>query len=230
MSVMAKPKTKVYKRKRSALLRVAIVLLIPIVLFLWADNNLRPVILTMAEARARVMGVKAMNDAVFEVIGKEEIYSDLMSVVLDANGRVSMMQANTARMNELSTEAVLAVLRNLDSIAAQGISIPLGAALGSKLLAGSGPAVHVRIVPAGSVTTEFISEFTSAGINQTRHRIFLEINTNVQMVLPTGAQTATVSAHMPIAESIIVGEVPQSFVDVASKEDLLMLDAVLKGK
>lgn len=214
--------TRVYKRRRRVLPRLVIVFLVPILLFVFADVNLRPVILAMAEARARVMAVQAMNDAVYEVMGDGGIYSDLMSVVLDENGRVSLMQANTARMNELATQATLCVQRNLDSIASQGISVPLGAAMGSKLLAGSGPAVHVQIVPVGDVSTEFKSEFTSAGINQTRHRIFLQISTNVRMIIPTGTKSAAVTAHMAVAESIIVGDVPQSFVDVADQGGILV--------
>ena len=81
----------------------------------------------------------------------------------------------------------------------------------------------MKIVPVGAVSTEFMSEFSSAGINQTRHRIFLKLDTTVQMVIPTGTQTARVSAQVPVAESIIVGAVPDSFVDVANEEDMLNL-------
>ena len=215
--------TRIYRRKRSLLLRLALVMLLPLGRCLWAEHNLRPVILAMAEAQARVLAVQAMNDAVFEVMREGGVYSDLMHVVLDGEGRVSMMQANTARMNELATQAALAVQKNLDAIAEAGVEIPLGAAFGSRLLAGSGPIVHVRVVPVGAVSTEFVSEFTAAGINQTRHRIFLQMDATVQMVIPTGTQTAAVSAHVPVAESIIVGEVPDSFVDVADTEDMLNL-------
>ena len=210
---------KIFRRKgRRPWMCMVAVMLILAGLFIWADVNLRPVILTMAEARARVMAVQAMNNAVFEIMRDGGMYSDLMNVVLDQNGRVSMMQANTARMNELATQIALAVQRNLEVIADEGISIPLGAALGSKLLAGSGPSIRVKIIPMGAVSTEFISEFTAAGINQTRHRIFLQMNTNVQMIIPTGSKTAAVSGHVPVAESIIVGEVPESFVDVNQKD------------
>lgn len=218
----APKKPKRYRRGRwlSGLL---ILLMILAGLFVWAEINLRPVILSMAEAQARVMAVQAMNDAVFEVMRNGGAYVDLMTVVLDEGGRVAMMQANTARMNELATLAALKVQNNLDMIADAGISIPLGAALGLRLLAGSGPRVRVRVVPAGAVTTEFLSEFTSAGINQTRHKIYLQMNATVQMVIPTGTKIAEVAAHVPVAESIIVGQVPESFVDVNDKEDMLNL-------
>lgn len=212
------------KRRRKRLpLRFLLAVLIPAALFFWADANLRPVVLTMAEAQARVMAVQAMNDAVFDVMRSDGLYDDLMTVILDDNGRVSVMRADTAKMNELATTSALRVQQNLSEIAEAGISIPLGAALGGQLFAGSGPRITVRIVPVGAVSTEFKSEFSAAGINQTRHRIFLRIDTTVQMVIPTGTQTAHVSAHVPVAESIIVGEVPDSFVDVANEEDMLNL-------
>lgn len=211
------------RRKNRLPLRLFLAVLLPLALFLWADANLRPVILTMAEAQARVMAVQAMNDAVFEVMRSDGLYDDLMTIVLDENGRVAVMRADTARMNELATTSALRVQQNLSKIAEAGISIPLGAALGIQLFAGSGPRITVKIVPVGAVSTDFKSEFSAAGINQTRHRIFLRIDTTVQMVIPTGTQTAQVSAHVPVAESIIVGEVPDSFVDVANEEDMLNL-------
>jgi len=169
----------------------------------------------MAEARARVLAVRAMYDAVFELIGDAEPYDGLMRIAMDGAGRVSMMQANTARMNELSANAARLVQRNLDALAPRGIGIPLGAALGPRLLAGSGPSITVRVSSVGAVSTEFVSEFTSAGINQTRHRIFLTITSDIRLVIPTGARVATVYAQMAVAESIIVGEVPKAFIEVA---------------
>lgn len=217
--------TKLSRRRRKSRLplRLFLAVLLPLALFFWADANLRPVILTMAEAQARVMAVQAMNDAVFEVMRSDGLYDDLITVVLDENGRVAVMRADTARMNELATTSALRVQQNLSKIAEAGISIPLGAALGIQLFAGSGPRITVKIVPVGAVSTDFKSEFSAAGINQTCHRIFLRIDTTVQMVIPTGTQTAQVSAHVPVAESIIVGEVPDSFVDVANEEDMLNL-------
>jgi sporulation protein YunB len=200
-----------------------LVLALPVLLFIWIDMNLKPVILSMAEAKARVMAVEAVNNAAYEVMRERISYSDLVVVVLDEAGRVAMLQADTMRMNELGTRTALVAQRNLDALAATGIRIPIGSATGSRLLAGSGPSVTVNLVPMGSVTAEFVSEFTSAGINQTRHRIYLKMNTMVRMVIPTGAGQAQVSAYVPIAESIIVGQVPQTFIDTLSDQRISLV-------
>ena len=104
--------------------RLLLVVAVPVALFFWMDANLRPVILSMAEAQARVMAVQAMNDAVFDVMRSGELYDDLMTVVLDESGHVSVMRANTVRMNELATTSALRVQHNLSEIAEAGISIP----------------------------------------------------------------------------------------------------------
>ena len=146
-----------------------------------------------------------------------------MQVSYDATGRVSMLKANTMRMNELGSRIVLKAQRNLEQVAAQSIRIPLGAATRMALLEGLGPGITVRMLPVGSVTTDFKAEFTSAGINQTRHRIYLEAVARVDLVLPNGAQSIAIRAQIPVAESIIIGEVPESYVDVADNDDMLNL-------
>ena len=103
------------------------------------------------------------------------------------------------------------------------VTVPLGAALGMTLLAGSGPGIPVSIVPIGSVATEFATEFESCGINQTRHKVYLQLTASIRIVIPTGAKTTQVSANMLVAESIIVGSVPEGFVGYDLSEEELNL-------
>ena len=97
-------------------------------------------------------------------------------------------------------------------MSSERVSVPRGAALGMTILAGSGPGIPVSIVPIGSVATEFATEFEACGINQTRHKVYLQLTASIRIVIPTGAKTTQVSANMLVAESIIVGSVPEGFV------------------
>ena len=99
--------------------------------------------------------------------------------------------------------------------------VPLGAALGLTLLAGSGPRIPISIVPVGSVQTDFETEFEACGINQTRHKVYLQLSASIRIVIPTGAKTTNVTANMLVAESIIVGKVPESFVGYRLSEEEL---------
>lgn len=134
-----------------------------------------------------------------------------------------MLRADTMRMNELAAKTALMAEDELNSVENQVVRIPLGAALGIKSLSGFGPKMSMQILPVGAVHASFDTEFESAGINQTRHRIFLTLRATVSLIIPTGSQLVEVQSTMPIAESIIVGHVPDSFVDVNDQKDILDL-------
>ena len=161
--------------------------------------------------------------AVQEVLATGVSYDDMMIVQKDDAGRVSLLQANTTLMNSLASETALHAQAALSSLENQFVSIPLGAALGVTILAGSGPRIRVQILPVGAVSALFSTEFQSAGINQTRHKILLTLEATVRLVIPNGVEEVAVSSQMAVAESIIVGLVPDSFVDVNNDSEMLNL-------
>lgn len=187
------------------------------------EQNLSQTMLDMAFAEAYSMAVETLNKAVKLVTENGVEYGDLMDARLDAQGRVTMLRADTMRMNELAAQTALRAEEELNSVENQFVRIPLGAALGIKSLSGFGPKMSMQILPVGAVHASFDTEFESAGINQTRHRIFLTLRATVSLIIPTGSQVVEVQSTMPIAESIIVGEVPDSFVDVNDQKDILDL-------
>jgi sporulation protein YunB len=193
-------------------------LVVCVAAFVILDYNLRPVIIAMAEAKVRAIAVKAINDAVLDIMDKELKYTDLINIIQDKDGGIAMVQANTIRMNELAAQTALMAQENIAQIEEQGIAIPIGSALGGQLLAGRGPRVHIKIIPVGSVITEFVTEFQKAGINQTRQKIYLKARTSIRIVIPTGSSKIEIESQIPISESIIVGSVPQSYVDVTDSE------------
>ena len=185
------------------------------------EQNLSQTLLDMAFAEAYSMAVETLNRAVKDVTADGVGYDELIETRLDQQGRVAMIRANTMRMNELAARTALMAEKELNSFENQFVEIPLGAALGIRFLSGFGPRITVQILPVGAVHTSFDTELATAGINQTRHQIFLKLRATVSLIIPTGSQLVEVESTMPIAESIIVGEVPQSFVDVSNQDDML---------
>ena len=208
-------------KKRSGLRLMVLAVLALSALGLWMEKNLESVILDMAYARAEAMAVEYMHEAVRDVMGDEINYQDMMTVRTDENGRVTMLQANAVRMNELAAFTALQAQARLESADAQSVSIPLGAALGIPFFSALGPRIRVRIVPVSAVSAAFSTEFESAGINQTRHKIYLSLRTTVRLVIPSGARQVSLGSQVLIAESIIVGEVPQSYVQVPDMDGAL---------
>lgn len=209
-----------FRLKRCVLAALALIVAVCAALFFYGLSNLNPIMLSMAQARAQQLAVEAINNAVGEVIGSVG-YEDLVNVVCDEQGRVTMIQANTLLMNELASRASLAAQRNLTQLEDEGVELPLGSALGIAIFAGSGPNIRVSVVPVGSVTTGFVTTFESAGINQTRHEISLEASTLMHIIIPTGADEVVVNAYVPVAESIIVGQVPESYVNVPDTDAMM---------
>lgn len=210
------------KRKKTGLLRrllLAFLALTAIVIMM--EQNLSQTLLDMAFARAYSMAVETLNRAVHKVTDDGVSYSDLMEMQTDQQGKVSMLRANTMRMNALAAQTALVAEQELNSFENQFVEIPLGAALGVRFLSGFGPRLQVQILPVGAVNTGYDTEFETAGINQTRHKIFLTLRATVSLIIPTGSQMVEVESTMLIAESIIVGDVPQSFVDVSDQHDML---------
>jgi len=187
------------------------------------EQNLSQTMLDMAFAEAYSMAVETLNRAVKLVTENGVAYSDLMNAQMDAQGRVTMLRADTMRMNELAAQTALRAEEELNNTENQFVDIPLGAALGIRSLSGFGPRMSMQILPIGAVHASFDTEFESAGINQTRHRVFLTLRATVSLIIPTGSQLVEVESTMPIAESIIVGLVPDSFVDVNDQKDILDL-------
>lgn len=205
---------------RRVLRLLAVFLLLALALYLLLQKSLSRVILDTAHASAYALAVDTLNAAVRESIADGVPYEELITVRSDANGRVSMLQANTARMNALAAAIAQDAQHALAEDTARQIAVPLGAALKAPFLAHFGPRIRVTLTPVGAVSVSFHTEFESAGINQTRHKIYLQLHAAVQLVLPTGTQPVSVDTQVLIAESIIVGGVPQSYINVPESEML----------
>ena len=208
--------------KKGRVIRLCLVILLTVVaLGMLLERNLEGVILDMAHARAEAMAVEYMHQAVRDVMGDSVAYEDMITVRTDQAGKITMLAANAVRMNDLATVTALKAQAKLESAEAQSISIPLGAALGVPFLSALGPRVQVKIVPVSAVSAAFSTEFESAGINQTRHKIYLSLHTTVRLVIPSGAKQVSLQSQVLIAESIVVGEVPESYVQVPEMDDSL---------
>ena len=213
---------KVKKKCAVRFLRWAVLaLLAAAALGMMLERNLESVILDMAHARAEAMAVEYINEAVRDVMGNQITYEDMITVRTDTAGRITLLQANAVQMNELATVTALQAQARLESADAQSVSIPLGAALGVPFLSGLGPRIQVKVVPVSAVSAAFYTEFESAGINQTRHKIYLSLHTTVRLVIPSGARQVTLGSQVLIAESIVVGQVPESYVQVPEMGDAL---------
>ncbi|MGI6425507.1 MAG: sporulation protein YunB [Tepidanaerobacteraceae bacterium] len=176
------------------------------------EQRLTPTIIAIAEARTRIIATEAINEAVRNRIVKNVQYKDLISIHKDTSGHITLIQINTIEINRLESETALEVINTLRKVAVEGISIPMGAVTGSAILAQYGPNIRIGLSPAGALSVNTIEAFEEAGINQTRHRIGLEILTDIRIAIPLIGSTITVKTDVPLAETIIIGNVPHAIL------------------
>jgi len=180
--------------------------------FILFESDLRPTIKTIAEAEARWVATDAVNRAIRDKIANVD-YNQLIMVQKDNQGQIVLMQPNIVRINQLASDITLSIQSALQGLVNEQFSIPVGQVLGSQLLANYGPRVKVSIYPIGTVRTSVFDKFEAAGINQTRHRIYLDIETQVQVVVPLVSSDVTVSTQVPITDTVIVGPVPTFYAN-----------------
>ena len=175
-------------------------------------THLKPLLTSLATARVSNTVNRMVATAVDETLRSENIdYDTLIHLEKDYDGRVSAIKSNMLAFNRLQSSITQAVLEKLGDVSTKEISIPLGTLTGSSLLAGRGPAVRVRMQSTGSSEAHFENVFSAAGINQTRHQITLEVDAYVSILLPGFSTGTKVSSHYTVAETVIVGLVPESY-------------------
>ncbi len=186
--------------------------------FIYIDNSLTPTIKVLAETKAEELANRSINKSVAEIIKDEVNYSDLMNTKVDNEGKITMIESNTVMMNKVASDVALRIQEELKQVKTTTSYIPIGTALGSPILAKYGPQLKVSIEPIGTVYVNFKTDFEDAGINQTRHRIYLEVNTKVKVVIPLTTDTKEVKAEIPICETVIVGDVPNSYINIPKND------------
>ena len=172
--------------------------------------------LTANEAKARA--VQLVSEAVEKSLaGQEEPVSAMVSIQYAESGEIASLTTDMAQLNVLKSRLLAGVQQELGESVHIDLGVPVGTLLGGGLLHGRGPEVPVRVTLSGNVEAEFESEFTSAGINQTKHTVVLRVKTTVYTFLAGKQGSAEVETSVPVAETVIVGQVPELMANVQSK-------------
>lgn len=200
-------------------------LLIIVFVIAYLNKVVNPVIIESSSAKTRSLSQKAVEEAIYETMKGTSIslYDSLIMINRDANGDVSYISTNSLQINMLARELAKASQSKLETLGAKGIDIPLGTFTGMPIFVGRGPNINIKMLPIGSINCKFKSEFINAGINQTNHKIYLSITSKVSVILPTANQNVETTTQIMIAESIIVGKIPQTYLQSTSMDDMLNL-------
>ena len=201
------------KRSRSKKNLIIIVLIFfVIVLIFYYLNIMLPIIKTYGKAETEAAAEVAVNMAVSNVINRTLNYDTLIDINYGSTGEIISFSANQYEINTITREIVKETQYLMNNLSTDGLNIKLGTFLGVPFFIERGPNVNLKLMPIGAVKGEFKSEFSSVGINITKHSLFLYINTHISIVLPIKNYEVQTSTQILLAESIIVGKVPEVYL------------------
>lgn len=146
----------------------------------------------------------------------------MIKISRNENGMVTLISADATEINRLARDLVKLSEIKLSEISERGIAIPIGT-FSECPFCWRGPEVSIRLIPIGVISCNFRSEFHQAGINQTTHRIYVNINSNVSVVMPTQNQNIATTTELLLAESIIIGAIPSTYLNSESLDEMLNL-------
>ena len=193
-------------RRKTKWLCWLLVVLVLLVAYVVAVVN--PVVFNYADAVVDAVTVQAVSRGVADVVNTDT-YSSLTDIRRDNNGTITSINADALKMNLLAMQVSTRAQEYLTACATQGIPVPLGTFSGVPFLVGRGMPIKLNLQLVGAVNCNFESEFNSAGINQTEHKITLRSYATVDIILPLYTKRANVVIEMLFSDSIIVGEVPE---------------------
>lgn len=183
------------------------------------DMRIKASVLAIARAKVQVSETEAVNEIINrEVVGKTS-YEDLVRIHKDQSGRIVLLQPNTIMINRIMANTTSRITQDLGQMREETISVPLGQITGATLFAGYGPKIKVKVLPCGQVYVDIINKFDEAGVNQTRHLIYCRIRTSMKVAVPMMDEEIKVSTTVPLAETIIIGDVPRTYVNYKEKPD-----------
>ena len=207
-------KSKYKKRKR----RKAIALLcffstFFVCCFVYVYCVVNPVVIEATRHAVFSLSTSAVSDAIYDVLSEENVtYEDLINVDYAEDGSIALISLQSIRLNLIARKFYQVAQVYLDNMGKKGLDVAVGTFTGLPFLSGVGPSINLKLTPIGAMTSTFESKFTSAGINQTNHSVYIHLYASVSMILP--AYTATIDSvtEMLVAESVIVGKVPQVYL------------------
>ena len=213
---------KKHRVKRTLLIIILLFAAIGIAVWVFISKNVNPVILTISNERIRALSQDAVSRSVLEVMsGKND--EELISIVRDENNKIQSVEIDADTITSIAQDITITAQKKINDAGMDGIKIPLGSLSGVTLFTGLGPDVNIKIYLVGSTKTKITSVFSESGINQTLHRIYLDISGSVAVAVPGLPSTIETQTQVLMSEMIIIGEVPPTYLKAVSVGDMLDL-------
>lgn len=196
------------------MVRVCVLLLIVVVLlFFMLRSRYQDVIRELAQTQVKNTTSDLTNDAIAKQIAEGIIqYDRIVYFEKDLDGRITALKTNMSEINRLKTDILNIINDEILALDTSDIGIPIGSFVLPEFLSGKGPVIPVHILSIRNSDASFYSDFSQAGINQVLHRLNMLVSVDVAVLVLGRTDTFTVNSEVVVAETVIVGDVPDTFL------------------
>ncbi len=208
-------KAKKNKKFRRFKILVIFMCLFIIATLIYFQRNVTRVLISISEATIRSVTTVAVNDAIYYTLNDTMRYEDLITIERDADGNVTSITTDSLKINRIARDTAYLSQENLNKMSQEGILVPIGALTGIEALAGFGQKINLKIIPISNVECRFVSKFLEAGINQTKHSLYLEIVSDISIIMPSKSTNLASTIEVLICESVITGKIPDVYLQAS---------------
>lgn len=201
------------------------ILVIAILTFTMIINSINPIFEKLCEDKAKSIATIICNEESTKIINKYK-YEDLVTIYKDSSDNITMIKSNITPINLIISDVAEKIQKRLEEVEQEEIGIKLGSFTGTKILSGIGPTIHIKLQNIGNVQTDLRSEFKEAGINQTIHRIYLQVDCEVNILTPYNVISDKISNQVLIAENVIVGKIPEAYYNLKGLSKANAIDVI----
>lgn len=207
------------------LIKTAIIISIAVFIANRLISAIEPTMDILCIDMAKSIATRISNEQATVVMGDYQ-YEDISEVIRDEQGNIKMIQMNVVTVNAITSDIALKIQEGLNNYQSGEFYIKLGTFTGTKILAGRGPNIPIKMSTVGNVETELISQFSQAGINQTLHRIYLNVSCNVTILTPFDSIEQNIMNQVLLAEAVIVGDVPSTYYNLNGIDNDKLIELV----
>lgn len=200
-------------KKTKKILKFCIIIFVAIFTFQGMYQAVIPILNTLCKDKAKSVATIICNEESTKII-KMYQYEDLITIHRDNNQNITMIQSKITPINLIISDVGEKVQKRINEVKSEETSIALGSFTGSKILSGYGPSIPIRLSLVGNVETDLRSEFESKGINQTIHRIYLQVDCKINILTPYQQTEEKISNQVLLAENVIVGKIPDAYYNL----------------
>lgn len=222
---------KIYSRKRIKVpnlqkeenkilrktIKTGIILIIAVFVVITIYESSKPIFEKLCIDRAKSIATKISNEQATNVM-KDYEYDELVTIHKDSENNINLIETNIITVNKIISDVAIRIQNEINSNEESDIGIRLGSFTGIKLLSGRGPEIPIKISVIGNVETDFKSEFKEAGINQTLHRLYLDVECEVSILTPFDTIEEKIKNQVVLAENVIIGKIPETYYNLEGLE------------